>query len=179
MIEEKNLFEIAKILKPHGVKGEVTVLFKKPEFADIDNSYYFLFLDGMYVPFFIEEFQFNSDITARVKFQGFDTIEQAANYSNTSIFIPEELVEELEQEELYDSEWDQFVGYSVFDENLSFVGKIHKVDTSTLNALFIIENGDDEVLIPATPDFIIKIDDKQKQLYLQLPEGLLDNSFED
>ncbi|NLA62802.1 MAG: 16S rRNA processing protein RimM, partial [Bacteroidales bacterium] len=34
MIDEKKLFEIGKILKPHGVKGEVTVLFNKPEFAN-------------------------------------------------------------------------------------------------------------------------------------------------
>lgn len=177
MIEEKNLFEIGKILKPHGVKGEVIVLFKNPEVADIENNYYFLFLDGMYVPFFVEEFQFNSDITARVKFQEFDSIEKAATYSNTLVFIPNELVVELEQDDIYDSEWDKFIGYTVFDENLFVIGSIRQVDTSTMNALFIIVKDEKEVLIPATSDFIVKVDDEQKQLYLKLPEGLLDNSL--
>lgn len=181
MIQEKNLFEIGKILKPHGVKGEITVLFKKPEFADIDNNFYFLFLDGMYVPFFVEEFQFNSDVTARIKFRGINSIEQAMPYSNTVIFIPNELVDDLApSEELYHSEWDQFIGYTVFDDNASLIGTIRNVDTSTINTLFIIEKGDnEEVLIPATQDFIVKIDAPQKQLYLQLPVGLLDNSLDE
>ncbi len=181
MIQEKNLFEIGKILKPHGVKGEITVLFKKPEFADIDNNFYFLFLDGMYVPFFVEEFQFNSDVTARIKFRGINSIEQAMPYSNTVIFIPNELVADLApSEELYHSEWDQFIGYTVFDDNSSLIGTIRNVDTSTINTLFIIEKGDnEEVLIPATQDFIVKIDAPQKQLYLQLPVGLLDNSLDE
>ena len=40
MIQEKDLSEIGKILKPHGVKGEMTVLFNKPEFADEVINFY-------------------------------------------------------------------------------------------------------------------------------------------
>ena len=178
MILEKNLFEIGKILKPHGVKGELTVVFKRPEFAEIDNNYYFLFLDGMYVPFFVEEFLFSSDVSARIKFQGINSIELASTYSNTTIFTPQELVNDLEQEELYDSEWDKFIGYTVFDENSSSLGNIFEIDSSTMNVLFVIVNDDEEVLVPATTDFIVKIDDKQKHLYLKLPTGLLNNSDE-
>ena len=180
MIEEKNLFEIGKLLKPHGVKGEVTVLFTKPEFAEIDTKYYFLFLDGMYVPFFVEEFMFNSDVTARVKFQSFNSIEQAATYANTIIFVPNELVEALEPvEEVFDSEWDQFVGYTILDENSSVIGVIREVDSATMNVLFIVVKDGEEMLIPATEDFIVKLDSKKKQLHMKLPEGLLDSSFDD
>lgn len=177
MIEEKNLFEIGKILKPHGVKGEVTVLFNKPEFADSESNYYFLFLDGMYVPFYVESFLFNSDVTARVKLQRVDSIEKASTYSNVLVFLPKELVIESEQEETFDSEWDQFIGYTVFDEDSSSIGIIREVDSSTINVLFVIDRGDEEILIPATTDFIVEIDSKKKQLYMKLPEGLLDNSI--
>lgn len=117
MIEEKNLFEIGKLLKPHGVKGEITVLFKKPEYADIDTKYYFLFLDGMYVPFFIEEFMFNSDVTARIKFQGFNSVEQASSYANIAVFVPNDFIDALEPvEDVFDSEWNHFIGYTIVDE---------------------------------------------------------------
>ena len=179
MIQEKNLFEIGKILKPHGVKGEVTVLFNRPEFADNESNYYFLFLDGMYVPFFVEEFLFNSDVTARIKLQGIDSIEKASTYGNTIVFLPKELVKEPAIEESYDSEWDQFIGYTVFDQNSSSIGTILEVDSSTINVLFIVVKDDEEMLIPATADFIVEIDNKNKQLHLKLPEGLLDNSLEE
>lgn len=180
MIEEKNLFEIGKLLKPHGVKGEVTVLFTKSEFADIDTQYYFLFLDGMYVPFFVEEFMFNSDVTARVKFQSINSIEQASIYANTIIFVPNKLIEELKpQEEVFESEWHQFIGYTVIDENSTAIGIIRDVDTATINVLFIVVKDDKEILIPATKDFIAKIDSKKKHLHMKLPEGLLDASFDE
>ena len=180
MIEEKNLFEIGKLLKPHGVKGEVTVLFTKPEFGDIDTKYYFLFLDGMYVPFFIEEFMFNSDVTARVKFQNFNTIEQASSYANTPIFVSNELIVELEpEEEVYESEWHQFIGYTIIDENSSTIGFIRDVDAATINVLFIVVKDDEEILIPATEDFIVMTDSKKKHLHMKLPEGLLDTYLEE
>ena len=178
MIQEKNLFEIGKILKPHGVKGEVTVLFNKPEYADSDSNFYFFLLDGMYVPFFVEEFLFNSNVTARLKFQGIDTIEKASTYANTLVYLPKELVKEPLQEEFYDSEWDKFVGYTIFDENLSNIGTIREVDSSTINVLFIVIKDKEEVLIPATEDFILNIDNEKKQLHMKLPEGLLDHSLE-
>ena len=156
------------------------VIFNKPEYANIDNDYYFLYLDGMYVPFFVEEFLYNSDVTARIKFKVINSIEQASNYSNIVVLIPEELLQEIVHEKSkYSTEWEQYIGYTVLDENSSVIGVVQDVDSSTINALFIIINGDEEILIPATQDFIEKIDSKQKQLYLNLPEGLLDSSFED
>ena len=176
MIDEKKLFEIGKILKPHGINGEVTVLFKKPEFADIDTKYYFFSLDGLYVPFFVEEYRYNSDVTARVKFKGVNSIEEASIYSNAKVSLPDKFVKGLLQEEkIYETEWHQFIGYTVYDENSTIIGVIHDVDSSTVNILFIIlDDDEEEILIPATSDFIIKKDCEQKQLYLQIPEGLLE-----
>lgn len=176
MIDEKKLFEIGRLLKPHGIKGEITVLFKKPEFADIDTKYYFFFLDGMYVPFFVEEYRYRSDVTAQVKFKGVNSIEEASIYSNAIVFLPDKFVKDLPQEEeVFETEWHKFVGYTVFDENSTIIGTIHDIDSSTVNILFIIiDDNDAEILIPATSDFIIREDSKQKQLYLRIPEGLLE-----
>ena len=175
MIQEQNLAEIGKILKPHGVKGEMTVLFNQPEFADEDNLFYFFLLDGMYIPFFVEEFRYNSNVSARIKFEGINSIEHALTFGDT--FISKELVKEAEEEFYLESEWDMFIGFSVFDENSTFIGEINGVDSSTLNVLFIVINGDQEFLIPATLDFILKMDPDKKEIHLKLPEGLLDDSL--
>ena len=174
MIRESDLIEIGKILKPHGVKGELTVLFNKPEYTDIDTDFYFLFLDGVHIPFYVEESRINSDSSARVKFEGIDFIEKASTYSDTLLFLSKELIKDEDNENTFSSEWDQFIGYMIFDEQSSMIGTIKEVDSATINVLFIVTNNNEEFLIPATTDFIINIDFDNKELYMSLPEGLLD-----
>lgn len=174
MIVEKNLFEIGRLLKPHGIDGEITLLFNKPEFADLDINYYFFAIDGMFVPFFVESFTFNTAVTARIKFKGVDSIEEATKYSDTVVLVPDTyLKSELQVEEFYETEWHKLIGYTALDENSFEIGTIKNVDSSTLNVLFNIDKGEEEILIPATHDFIIKIESEQKKLHLKLPEGLL------
>ena len=174
MIRESDLFEIGKILKPHGVKGELTVLFNKPEYTDIETDYYFLFLDGMHVPFYVEEVRFNSESSARVKFEGVDFIEKASTYTDTLVFLPKELIKDEDNENAFTSEWEQFIGYTIFDEQSSLIGTIKEVDSATINVLFIVIKNDEEILIPATTDFIIQVDSDNKELHMSLPDGLLD-----
>lgn len=174
MIQKKNIFEIGKILKPHGVGGELTVLYYKPEFADIAEDFYFFQLEGTYIPFFVEELSFNSDITARIKFEGINTIEQASSYNNTLVFLPNDLIKEVNSVDELSSTWDQFIGYTVIDKDSAFLGIIKEVDSKTINVLFIVVKENEEFLIPATNDFVVKIDSEEKVLQLRLPEGLLD-----
>lgn len=175
MINENDLIEIGKILKPHGVKGEMIFLFTQASFAETDNNFYFFLLDGTYVPFFINDFRFVSNVSASIKIEGINTIEEAINYNDTLIYLPKELIKEKQEELDLESEWEQFIGYTILDENNKLIGKIDSVDSSTMNVLFVVLNKDEEFLIPATQDFIIEIDSKIKQLHLNLPEGLLEN----
>lgn len=176
MIQEKELIEIGKILKTHGVKGEMTFLFNKEEYVDVDTEFYFFLLDGLYVPFFVEDFRFSSNDSAIIKIEEIDTVEEAATYSDTLIFLPKELLKNIEKETKVESEWEQFIDYTVFDEHNKLIGVIESVDSSTINVLFVVVNDKDiEILIPATTDFILEIDSDKKELYLSLPEGLLED----
>lgn len=175
MILEENLFEVGCILKAHGLKGEIIILFHKSEYSEIDIDYYFLLIDGIYVPFFIEDFWYSSDTSARVKFEDVNTMEQASLYSDTKIFLPQELLEYINVERVLKSKWEKFIGYIILKEDNTRVGKIKSVDTSTINELFIVDiDNEREVLIPATDDFITKTDSEQKVLTLNLPNGLLE-----
>ena len=53
----------------------------------------------MYVPFFVEEFMYNSDVTARIVFKGVDSIEKASTYSNVRLFVLDKFVQMLEGDE--------------------------------------------------------------------------------
>ena len=47
------------------------------------------------------------------------------------------------------------------------------VDTTTVNTLFVVEREEEELLVPAQEEFIVGIDQKQKLITVELPEGLL------
>jgi 16S rRNA processing protein RimM len=172
MISEKDIFLIGNTQKPYGIKGEIILLFRKTEYADVDAEYYFLRIDGIFVPFFVEEVTFTTDVSARVKFEDVNDEKTASRYVNTEVFLPREAVKSVNGQDA--SDWDFFVGYTVVDQHGKVLGIITEVDHSTMNVLFIVKNEEKELLIPATEDFIVAIDEKKNFLEMYLPEGLLD-----
>ena len=70
MIKKDEIFKIGIFNKPHGVKGEVSFTFTDDIFDRVDCEYLVCLLDGIFVPFFIEEYRFRSDTTALVKLEG-------------------------------------------------------------------------------------------------------------
>jgi len=54
------------------------------------------------------------------------------------------------------------------------VGTIVQVDEQTENAIFIVEDGDRELLLPASDDLIVEFDLDKKVMVMELPQGILD-----
>lgn len=77
MIKKEDVFKIGRIGKAHGVKGEVTFQFDDDIFDRTDADSLFIEIDGLLVPFFIEEYRFRSDDVALMVFEGVDTEEKA------------------------------------------------------------------------------------------------------
>ena len=73
MIREEEVDKIGKLGKTHGVKGEISFLFDDDVFDRVDADYLILRVDGLLVPFFIEEYRFRSDANAIMKFEDIDT----------------------------------------------------------------------------------------------------------
>ena len=77
MINYDDVYKIGRIGKPHGVKGEVAFRFTDDVFDTAGADCLFLGIDGILVPFFIDEYRFHGGETALVKFFDVDTREQA------------------------------------------------------------------------------------------------------
>ena len=120
--------------------------------------------------FFIEEYRFRSDNVALVKFEGIDSTEKARTLTNVEVYYPVKFMDD--QEEI--SSWNYFIGFRVEDIHHGCLGTVVDVDDATMNVLFVIENGDEEVLLPAHEEFILDIDRKKKILKVDIPDGLLD-----
>ncbi len=167
MIRREEVYKIGKLGKAHGVKGEVTFMFDDDVFDRVEADYLVLDLDGILVPFFMEEYRFRSDSTALVKFCDIDTQERARELTNAEVFFPYALSDEEGP-----MSFDGLVGYTIVDAVTSQpIGTIATVDDQTINLLFELEDG---TLIPAHEELIVDIDQEARKLVMNIPAGLIE-----
>ena len=168
MIKKEEVYRIGRLGKAHGVKGEISFMFDDDVFDRVDADYLILEVDGILVPFFMEEYRFRTDSTALVKFEDIDTQERARELTNCEVFFPRALADD--DEEAINLTF--LVGFDIIDAKTGTrVGTIAGIDDSTANILFEMENG---MLIPANDDLITHIDKDNKTITTALPEGILD-----
>lgn len=170
MIKKDEVFPVGQINKPHGVNGEMSFSFTTDVFDTAQSPYFIIETEGIFVPFFIEEYRFKTDETGLLKLEGINTEEKARNLSGLSLYLPKSYLEDVGDNEI---ELNYFVGFQLIDNTYGEIGIIAEVDQTTENALFVIEKEDDELLIPVGDDYITEIDHENKKLYADLPEGLL------
>ena len=168
MIRSEEVYKIGRLGKTHGVKGEVSFLFDDDVFDRVDADYLVLMVDGILVPFFMEEYRFRSDTTAIVKFCDIDTQERARELTGCDVYFPRALTDSDEGS----MSWAEIVGYSIVDANTGrTVGKIASIDDATINILFCLEDG---TLIPASEELITSVDQENRIITIDIPEGLLE-----
>lgn len=169
MIKEDEVYKIGRIGKPHGISGEVTLRFSDDVFDRVDADYLVLMVDGILVPFFIEEYRFRSDEVALVKFEDIDTKDRASELTGCDVFFPRHLADAGDDV----LTWSQIVGYDIVDVlSDKTIGRIEAVDETTINILLELSDG---TLIPAADEFIEDIDHEERKLMMRLPEGLVNS----
>ena len=166
MIKPEEVYRIGRLGKAHGVKGEVSFQFDDDIFDRIDCDYLILEVDGILVPFFIEEYRFRSDTVALVKFEDVDTQQRAQELTGSDVYFPRSLADDDAPS------LTSLVGFDIVDAQTAVpVGRIAVIDDSTANLLFELEDGR---LIPAAEELITGIDTTHRQISLNIPQGLLE-----
>ncbi len=169
MITAEELTEIGRYNKTHGVNGEISATFDCDTLLVGELSTLISPMDGIFVPFFVENVRTKSGDTLLLTIDGIASEEQAKKLVNAKIYA---LTEEMpEQDEVY---CDYFVGFSIIAADGNEVGRITAVDDSTENALFVVENQGKTLYVPISEDFILEIDEEKKSITMELPDGLLD-----
>ncbi len=167
MIKDSDVYKIGRLGKAHGVKGEVSLQFDDDIFDRVDADYLVLDVDGILVPFFIEEYRFRSDSVALVKFEDIDTQQRATELTGCDVYFPRALADNDDGQPTLAF----LVGFTIVDAtNDTAIGTIAAIDDQTANLLFELEDGR---LIPANDDLIANIDSHRKVITMSLPEGLL------
>ncbi|HEY9560919.1 MAG TPA: ribosome maturation factor RimM [Anseongella sp.] len=164
-------FVVGYLGKPKGLKGELLLKTEagKPEEYQKTESV-FLLIKGKPVPFLVLSFRPQPGKKTAVLFlEDVDSVEKARELSGTPVLLL--VTEKPEDNEL---PYAGLQGYQVTDRVLGLLGNIESVVQYPGHTVAQLHYRNREVMFPLTPDLIEKVDKQKQELFVDLPEGLLE-----
>lgn len=170
-MEIDKYYKIGFILKPHGLKGGVTISLDGDLPNDFANLKTVFMQDGHnLIPYFIESASLKGG-KAFVKLEDVDSAEAAEIISKRAIYLPKTDRPKSSRGEFYD---DEIHGFIVEDTALGILGNIDHVMTAGPNRLLVLDHEGKELLIPINSPFVKSINKSRKRITVELPDGFLD-----
>ena len=165
----KDLLEIGKIVRIHGLKGAVKVtsylesndILKKLEEIQIG-------LDDGPELFRIRKIRLDRK-GFLLEIEGVNSAEGAEKLLGREILIPCDQLDALPEGEYY---WKDLIGLEVRTEGEEFLGRIETVFSTGSNDVYVCLGKGREILLPAIPEVVRKIDLEKSEMIVTLLEGL-------
>ncbi len=171
MIDKNSCTNIGRCVKLHGVKGEFVIRLNPGIYIeDIDAEFMHFELEGGLVPFKINSIRSKNDTDILVSFYDTEEENTVSRMVFTDVFVDNEDVT-LDSEA--GEELSALTGWKAKDVKLGDLGVITEVIEITDNPLFVIDHDGAELLIPANDDIVEQLDEENKVLIFNLPEGLI------
>lgn len=169
---KEECFYLGRIVSKFSFKGEVLIKLDTddPE-SYLEMESVFVEYDNNLVPFFIERSSLQKSNLLRVKFEEVDSEEDAEDLMKCDLYLPLNLLPELNEDQFY---FHEIIGFTVEDVNYGTVGILTGINDTTSQALFEIEKNGKQILIPMNDEFLLKVDKKNKTITVKTPEGLID-----
>ena len=130
---------------------------------------FFLILKEL-IPFFIESLSQNSKGHFIIQFEEVKP-DEAPKLIGHELYLPEEELPPLTGKSFY---FHEVIGFTVVDSALGEIGTVVDIIDQTAQPVFIIDQNDHQILIPAVDTFIDEIDRTNSIIKVTTPEGLID-----
>jgi len=164
-------FKIGKLAASTGLKGELVLLHnlgKKTTLKGLEA----IFLEEKkesFIPYFIQASKSRNENETVIKLDGIDIVEAARKLTPKEVWITEEDFKRFAAK----SSPIALLGFSIInnDENL---GEILEVIEQPHQVLCSILLNGKEALIPIHEESLEKVDTKNRKVYVNLPDGLLE-----
>ncbi len=167
-------FRIARILRTHGLGGELKIEPIAPHWKAMDMSEPLRVVDrhGHVTMAHVESMRDQNDVVL-LKLREIDNVTTAAQFSGGGIEIEEVRLAELPDDEFYVKD---LIGLAVVDEEGVMLGRLTQVLEMPANDIYEIEIAGEKKLIPAVAEFVRRIDLEKKQITVRVIPGLLDTN---
>ena len=172
IVTQAECYLLGYIVKTHGTKGQLIFHLDVDYPEDYEEmESVFVEMKGELIPYFVELFNLQKLSRVIVQLEGVDTMEKAQALVGTSLFMPLETLDELEEGQFY---YHEIQGYEIVDQNLGVLGTVREVYSVATQNLIAFDYKGAEVLIPIADGIVLEADRTTKQLRVELPDGLLE-----
>lgn len=170
-VEECN--KLGFVFKVYGIKGELIIRSDVELSENIIEKWESIFvkINGILVPFFIEDIFRKSDKEIQLRLEDITDETQAKPFLKKEVYIEETLLQVDKNESFFS----KYIGYTISNDEDVVLGEIVELLEYPGQDLLKVDTLEsDSILIPAIADWIISCNDNTKELSLDLPEGLID-----
>ena len=168
---EYNYRNIGKIVSGFGLKGDVVLLHhlgRKISVSKIKVIFLEVKKDEL-LPYFIESIRKKGDDELHVKLEGVDSREAVNKLIRKEVWLKEDEIQTHTQK----NNPINWVGYQIIDQTRD-LGAILEVIEQAHQVLCRLEIESREVLIPINEQTLKSVDHKNKSVFVELPDGLLE-----
>ena len=164
-------YQLGYVIKPHGLKGDISIYIDADEPQVYKNLESVLIQqDSQLVPFFISKIKVSGQ-KAILSLEDSNDIETAQLLKGSALYLPLSALPELKDDQFY---FHEIIGFIVEDENLGEIGPVTTVYDAGPQDLLAIEHMGKEVLVPINDETVKRLDKNKKQIFVKIPDGLLD-----
>jgi len=167
-----DLVNIGKIVKPHGLKGELKILLFNFE-SEILVKGRAIWIQSVNsetpVQYCIESVKLNS-VNSRMRLEGVNFRDEAEKLRDLEFSIPRSEFPVLNNEEFYLID---LIGFSIQDEHKNNIGIVSDIINFPSNDSLLVEIDGKEIFIPIVDDFCTLFDFENEMVYVENIEGFL------
>ena len=171
-----DLQQVAQVLKSNGTDGELVMGFREiaPEDINLQEPVFIVF-DGLPVPFYIESFQKRGNTKALVRLTDIRSQEDVDEIAGKAVYLEDGQIPEMTLE---DDGYAALIGWMVLtpakeEDAVYEVGEITEFFDIPNNPCIEVETENGAVMIPLHEDFILGLDPENREIMMEIPEGLL------
>ncbi|RZK41600.1 MAG: 16S rRNA processing protein RimM [Pedobacter sp.] len=168
---KEDAFYVGYITKTKGLKGEVQLFFEFEAYEDLDLDVLFIEMNGKLVPFFVEAAKLYPNSTGLFYFDDIDHIDKAQALVKKKVYLS---LDKMPEKEEGDLTFEDLEGFVVTDETHGELGEIISVQEYPQQFVATVLYKEKEIMFPLNEDMIIEIDEEEKTILVDLPDGLLD-----
>jgi len=171
-VQKKNCYQLGFVFKTHGIKGELNCITDSQLSEKLIKTWESIFLEieGILVPFFIEQINIKSENNIIIKLEDIEDETCAKRYLKLPFFIAKNKMPDVDEE----IELSSLIGYTMVDSKQKKIGEIIDIIEYPSQWMFSVNYNNKEILIPAQEEFIEELDEENSKIIISLPEGLLD-----
>jgi 16S rRNA processing protein RimM len=168
-IDINTLTYVGFVVKPYGFKGEVIIGLEdiSPDVFD-DVSYVFLKIEGLPVPFRVEESMFKNG-NLILKLEDLNAEDAAKKMNGIEVYL-----EALELEDEDTPSYEDLKGFEAIDKKEGTLGPILNIEELPMQLIAQCEFHGNELLFPLNDSIVTGIDIQSKCVFVELPDGLID-----